>query len=131
MLNPLRRLFYSFIRFPRSCGFGVQSPFAYRFVTEVVRDQNCYDYYATLDTHLLNHDLRLRKFYLRLFDFVSSGDFGDVWVIEHIHSSRDSFQLWNTIITSGKVVVSFDVYDCGVIFLRGKMPKINYKIMLV
>ena len=48
-----------------------------------------------------------------------------------IHSSERNFALWESVIQSSKVVVSFDLYDCGVLFLDGNMPKINYKVMLV
>lgn len=71
-------------------------------------------------------------FYLRLYHFLSLDHrFNEVYVIERIHSSERNFALWESVIQSSKVVVSFDLYDCGVLFLDGNMPKINYKVMLV
>ncbi len=132
MIKSLRRFFYSVIRLPRSNGFGIQSPFAFRFVTQVVRDKRQHDYYSSLDSNYGDSDLRLRKFYLRLLDFVNTEQcFDVVYVIEGIHLSDQTYALWESVIESRKVVVSFDLYDCGVVFLDGNMAKFNYKVMLV
>jgi hypothetical protein len=67
-----------------------------------------------------------------LYDFLTHEDMTDrVYVIENIHANADTYALWVDLIKENKVVVSFDLYDCGVVFLDGKMPKINYKVMLV
>ena len=132
MIQSLRRFLYSIIRWPRSHGFGVQAPFAFAFVTQVVRDKQYHDFYESLDLDSDESTLRLRKFYLRLYYFLSLDHrFNEVYVIERIHSSERNFALWESVIQSSKVVVSFDLYDCGVLFLDGNMPKINYKVMLV
>ena len=132
MFLHFHRFFFSLIRWPRSHGFGIQAPFAFHFVTQVVRDKNYYDFYESLD--FCHHDsaLRLRKFYLRLFNFLNSEQrFNEVYIIEGIHQSEANYALWKSVVQSSKVVVSFDLYDCGVVFLDGNMPKINYKVMLV
>lgn len=132
MIESLRRFFYSIARLPRSNGFGIQSPFAFIFVTKVVRDTKYHDYYASLDPNCSDTALRLRKFYLRLLDFLKEEEsFNAVYIIEGIYSSKEINALWETIVQSSKVVVSFDLYDCGVVFVEGKMPKFNYKVMLV
>lgn len=132
MIESLCRFFYSIVRWPRSHGFGVQAPFAFTFVTQVVRDKKYHDYYASLGSGYSGSVLRLKKFYLRLFHFISLEErFSAVYVIEGIHSSGKTLALWESIIQSSKVVVSFDLYDCGVVFIDGNMPKFNYKVMLV
>ncbi len=132
MIESLRRFFYSIARLPRSHGFGIQSPFAFSFVTQVVRDKKHHDYYASLDPNYRDSVLRLSKFYLRLLDFLKEEErFNVVYVIEGIHLSNHTNALWQSIIQSNKVVVSFDLYDCGVVFVDGNMPKFNYKVMLV
>ncbi len=132
MIKSLRRFFYSVARLSRSHGFGIQSPFAFRFVTQVVRDTKYHDFYVSLDSNYGDSDLRLRKFYLRLLDFLNAEQcFEVVYIIEGIHSSKQSKALWESIIKSSKIVVSFDLYDCGVVFVDGNMPKFNYKVMLV
>lgn len=128
----MRRFLYSILRWPRSHGFGVQSPFAFRFVTEVVRSRknsvqlpsNFFDNFSTTDKRLLH-------FYGRLYDFLVHEEVVNrVYVIENIHANAESYALWKSLILSPKVVVSFDLYDCGVLFFDGKMPKFNYKVML-
>jgi hypothetical protein len=129
----MRRFLYSILRWPRSHGFGVQSPFAFRFVTEVVRSRknsvqlpsNFFDNFSTTDKRLLH-------FYGRLYDFMVHEEVVNrVYVIENIHANAKSYALWKALILSSKVVVSFDLYDCGVLFFDGKMPKFNYKVMLI
>ena len=132
MIYDMHRFFHSVVRWPRSHGFGVQSPFAYRFVTEVVRShkqltlipQSFYDEFSTTNKKLLH-------FYGRLYDFLQHEDgINAVYVIEGIHADAATYLLWQSLITLDKVVVSFDLYDCGVLFLDGKMSKFNYEVML-
>ena len=47
-MNKLVRAFYRCCRIPRSIGFGVQSPFAYDFVTKIVHDKEIYLAYGEL-----------------------------------------------------------------------------------
>ena len=132
MFDSLRRFCFSVLRWPRSHGFGVQPPFAYTFITQVVRDKVHHDYYESLGEHYHRSSFRLQRFYLRLFNFLNEDQcFNSVYVIEDIHASTETLSLWESVVKSPKVVVSFDLYDCGVIFVEGKMPKFNYKVMLV
>ncbi len=132
MIKSLRRFFFSIVRLSRSHGFGIQSPFAFHFVTQVVRDNKYHDYYSSIDSNFKGSALRLKKFYLRLLAFLSEEQcFNVVYIIEDIHSSDQTYALWESIIQSSKVVVSFDLYDCGVVILDGNMHKFNYKVMLV
>lgn len=127
----MHRLIHSFLRWPRSHGFGVQSPFAYRFVTEVVRSRRKAEQPEAFYRKFSTTNRRLLRFYARLYDFVRQEEGIDrVYVIEGIHADADTLALWQRLIALDKVVVSFDVYDCGVLFLEGKMTKFNYKVML-
>lgn len=128
----IRRFFLSIFRWPRSHGFGVQSPFAYRFVTEVVRSRRLpAGLPESLNGTFTTTNRRLLRFYGRLFDFLQHEDGVDsVYVVEGIHADAATRSLWQSLIVLDKVVVSFDLYDCGVLFLDGKMPKFNYKVML-
>ena len=47
-------------RFRHRCGYGVHSPFAFRFITEVIYERHPYYAYAELDK-LLPLDMRLRQ----------------------------------------------------------------------
>ena len=74
---------------------------------------------------------RLIRFYARLYDFVfREKGIERVYVVEGIHERAETYALWTSLIEEKDVVVSFDLYDCGVLFLDGKMPKFNYKVML-
>ena len=128
----MHRFIHSLARWPRSHGFGVQSPFAYRFVTEVVRSRKRPERLPEAVCHACSTtNKRLLYFYARLYDFIQREEGIDsVYVIEGIHANTATHALWQRIITLDKVVVSFDLYDCGVLFLEGKMPKFNYKVML-
>lgn len=127
----MHRFIHSLARWPRSHGFGVQSPFAYRFVTEVVRSRRKAEQPEAFYRKFSTTNRRLLRFYARLYDFVRHEEGIDrVYVIEGIHADADTHALWQRLIALDKVVVSFDVYDCGVLFVEGKMPKFNYKVML-
>lgn len=128
----MHRFFLSILRWPRSHGFGVQSPFAYRFVTEVVRSHRQPAEVPEMFVGAFSTpNRRLLRFYARLYDFLKHEEAVDrAYVIEGIHADAATLTLWQQLIALDKVVVSFDLYDCGVLFLDGKMPKINYKVML-
>lgn len=75
MLFRLKHFCYTFIRFGQSHGFGVQSPFAYRFVKDIVRESYPYYAYSTLAEKYPDQKrnrLRLLRFYLRLSNFLQS-----------------------------------------------------------
>lgn len=190
IMEYLKRLVYHVVRWPRSHGFGVQSPFAYRFVTDVVRE--AYPYYAygelaekyktdRCSLPFLQFLLRLSNFrqgrywvsnnlksvelaYLRagcrkaellssyakpdgvILDLVAleadeGYDYtfyrryasllgpGGVMVIEGIRRNRRCRRFWRQVRADSKAVVTFDIYDCGVVFFDATKPKKNYKLM--
>lgn len=133
MLYSIRRFFASLFRASSSRGFGIQSPFAYGFVTGVVRDKSKHTSYEKLSLESCHSpgERRLQKFYCRLLEFLNEDYSVDaLYVIEGIHASRDSYKTWCDIVKSDKVGVSFDLFDCGVLFFDKKMDKRNYKVML-
>ena len=75
MLSRLKHFCYTIIRFGQSHGFGVQSPFAYRFVKDIVRESYPYYAYSTLAEKYpeqKKNRLRLLRFFLRLSNFLQS-----------------------------------------------------------
>lgn len=48
------------VRIRKRCGYGVHSPFAFRFITEVIYERNAFYAYRELDRHLPLH-MRLRR----------------------------------------------------------------------
>lgn len=189
VMQYLRRLVYHVARWPRSHGFGVQSPFAYRFVTDVVRE--AYPYYAYGELaekyHSDRFSLRLLQFLMRLsnfrqgrywvsnnlksveLDYLRAGcqkaellssharpdgvildlvgleadeDYDHsfyrkyasllgpdgVMVIEGIHGSSHCVRFWRQVTADPKAVVTFDIYDCGVVFFNPALSKMNYNV---
>ncbi len=73
MLYFIKRAVVWLRRMRYSKGFGVQSPWAYKFVREVINDHTSYDVYKVLERQVFGLDRRTRKlcrFYYRLAKFV-------------------------------------------------------------
>lgn len=68
MTGKLRRILSYPARLRRTKGFGVHSPFAYEFITEVVRPQKGYAYsaYAEIDRECLEHSGKREARYAKL-----------------------------------------------------------------
>lgn len=144
-----RRFLASIMRAPRSHGFGVQSPFAFDFITEVVRrrgddvedamltdtvDNSKIEFVSpkTAFAYSSNTKRRLNKFYHRLSEFVGKHDeIERVYVVEGIHCCGDNCHQWTSLCKDEAVTVSFDVFDCGVAFRVANMYKNNYKVILL
>lgn len=194
-MNRFVRTIHWLCRKPRTRGFGVQSPFAYHFVTKLVHEK--LPYYAYEDL-LIKYptdnptEIKLRQLWLRLSnyaqpqracvctehadvyaDYLRAGCekvnivgeeyiLGDVslesldiflvsikadWrqmfdnfvirakptailVVMNIHSSRTAYTVWKEMILDKRTGVTFDLWDCGIIFFDKKLYKCNYKINL-
>lgn len=94
----------SIIRWWHSKGFGVQSPWAYRLVTEVLRDRN---------------DLRPR-----LQQFL--GDDPPWELIEHIDKENKS--RWKSIVADPEATATFDMKHLGLVVYDPKRYKQHYVI---
>ena len=72
-MNPFSSLWHSLLRRRHSRGFGIHSPYAYRFVTDVVRPR-IYGYYAyddiDADDTIPARSIRTAKWYVRLLIFL-------------------------------------------------------------
>lgn len=51
-------------------------------------------------------------------------------IVEGIYADEASQACWQSLVASARVGVSFDLYDCGVLFFDTKRYKQNYKINL-
>ena len=184
----LRRWLARLSRLPRSHGFGVQSPFAYR----LIRDVLCA--YASADDRLsfeqqqkMNvHGRRLGRLFFRLAQYwqpdiildtdgcvlpyhqyltagcshavlasdqgelaayahvrrlvfcsagpdvpadtlLSSCDEQSLLVVLHIYHDRLSKGIWEQLMQDRRSGVTFDLYDCGILFFDLSFYKQNYK----
>lgn len=51
-------------------------------------------------------------------------------VVKDIHLNDESWKLWRALVESYNGYLTFDLYDCGVIFLDASLQGGNYKVML-
>lgn len=191
MGSRVKRALVRLLRIPRSRGFGVQSPFAYRFIREVVRGgvpekdrlRSCQLYpqgdkkwlrkaalygrlarcqgpcqwgiclfqvenyesavlmgcpEATVVDCIHGYELDrvarskvvvmdLEQNWWRIYEaFADHADEASVLVVEDIHYSRKTLRAWRKIVADGRSGVSFDLYECGIVFFDRKKYKRNY-----
>ena len=198
MLYFIRRFVVWLRRARYSRGFGVQSPWAYRFIRYVVNEHYPYYKYEQLDKQVNGIDKRTRKlckFYFRLANYQQAHTFVDcyptsscykiyvdagcqkanyhriteatseeelirlfsnigeysmlrvplvanyrtvidkaldyfpsssVLIIENIKRNKETQKYWSELISDSRTGVSFDLYYCGVLFLKNDMVKKSY-----
>ncbi|MFA6718211.1 MAG: hypothetical protein WCS15_03945 [Prevotella sp.] len=51
-------------------------------------------------------------------------------IVEHIYQSKASYRTWKLMQQNEYVGVSFDLYDCGLLFFDRNMYKREYKVNL-
>ena len=67
----------------------------------------------------------------RLFEpFARRSDAGALLIVEHIHRSKEFAQVWREIQESHLAGISFDLYDCGLVFFDMAMHKRSYAVNL-
>jgi hypothetical protein len=181
------------LRWPRTRGFGVQSPWAYNYLRSVIAEHTTYYAYDQLAQRygmLSSVDRNLAQFYLRIAnrsqphrwcfaidsygmkaDYVRSGcmstviedtrcgyvankvsacnvlvmTLGSNWrsifesfatssnatsilIIEDIHRTRHSLKIWKTIRDDERCGITFDLYDCGLVFFDRSKHKQHYAV---
>ena len=147
MISPKEYL----LRIGKSKGFGIQSPWAYRFVREVVAER--WRYYAYDDIERCypsRYERKYQKFLFRLRNYVSPhtvmvcdirsltpeslsdailscGPHGAV-VIEGIRYDKSTLALWRSITLRSDIGITFDMYSFAVCFLDGEIYKQHYKL---
>ncbi len=134
----------------QSWGFGVQSPWAYSFVKEVIKERLPYYDYYLIDRKFLNEDDRKRqKLYLRLrnrypkcrfyslkgdsktnHELINNEDicFDEVFVLEGIRDNKLLYEKWLTIRDENAIGITFDLYDIAICFPANDKFKQHYKL---
>lgn len=137
-------------RIGKSRGFGIQSPWAYSFVREVIMEKWPYYAYDDIDrTCSDKKERKYRKLYLRVENFVGKNrfrifaaattieqlrafveQFGEesAFILEGINNDEQTRQKWNQLKAEEWVGVTFDLYDVAICFARNKMYKQHYKL---
>lgn len=136
-------------RMGKARGFGIQSPWAYAFVTEVIGERWPYYAYDDINSRYPRRERKRQRLYHRICNFVHghrmyiadisqptdvllclcrmAADKGVV-VVENIHRDSDSSSRWLALRDSPEVGITFDLYDLGICFLDRKIFKQHYKL---
>lgn len=135
-------------RWRHSLGFGIQSPWAYSFVKDVIADKKpdgCDE--NTLCARGNSRERRRQRLYRRLqsrypdYRFCSAEELstedGDgetlvkispVLVVEGIRASDSAFKAWLRLRDNEAVGITFDLCDIAICFPRNNMFKQHYKL---
>lgn len=121
-------------RMPRSRGFGIQSPWAYRFVRTAAMGREG-------DWRELSFEERLKGYMPacclvrteatdaeELHKQLAQATAQTVMMVEGIHRTTQTKKSWKQLVSNTKVGVSFDCLDFGLLFFDKKMHKCNYRI---
>lgn len=131
-------------RWWHSFGFGIQSPWAYSLVTDVICERLPYYDYERIDREYKSRrERRRQKLYLRIrnrfprcrfysIDDLSQGR-GDlltdeVFVLTGIRNSSEAYKCWIQLRDSDAVGVTFDLYDLALCFPEEGRYKQHYKL---
>lgn len=136
-------------RIGKARGFGIQSPWAFRFVTEVIGEKWPYYAYESIDRqYTARSERRYQKLMLRIRNYVypsllaerdidsitadslsnditAAGKRGAI-IIRGIYSNRAAKEKWNGIKNRPDIGITFDLYDFAICFLDTSIYKQHY-----
>ena len=136
-------------RIGKARGFGIQSPWAFRFVTEVIGERWPYYAYEDIDRmYTTRRERRYRKLMLRVRndiypnklverdiseiddgvianDAVLCGVHGAI-VVSGIYRDKKSREAWMKMRENPCIGVTFDLYDLAICFLDTSIYKQHY-----
>lgn len=136
-------------RMGKSRGFGIQSPWAYTFVTEVIGERMPYYAYEEIDKRYPRHQRKRQRLYHRVQNFVHPhrtyitdmrhpddiilqlcrmASEGGVVIIEGINRDSTSRQRWQHLRDSNEIGITFDLYDFVICFVDRKIHKQHYRL---
>ncbi len=138
-------------RIGKARGFGIQSPWAYSFVTDVLMERLPYYGYERIDReYATEYERKREKLLHRLRNYCHYGDvliidittFGrhalpalcrrvthaDVLVVENIYESEDAYEKWVALRDSDAIGITFDLRSMAVCFARDNKYKQHYKL---
>lgn len=142
-------LFDFLSRIGKARGFGIQSPWAYSFVREVIMEDLPYYAYQDIDNQYKEPLQRKRmKLYLRLRNYLRGQRLSiislkdsptlaelkeelrqsSILVLEDIYINKVASQTWKVFRDDGSTGITFDLYHQAICFPRSEMYKQHYKM---
>lgn len=137
-------------RVGKSKGFGIQSPWAYSFVKDVITEQLPYYAYEEMEEHYSGEELKRKKLYFRVRNFIKRDelhvfDLNKIplsyiesfleeepdcvaFVVEGMFANENTLDEWRRIKELKSVGVTFDLYDFAICFLASDLYKQHYKL---
>ncbi len=141
-------------------GFGVQSPFAYHFITMLSKQQKVNFFHHSNEESIITTIRNLQESGIRnqtsnivnqqlpvghqtpmclVADIVNKSEVEQMLtalnedtllIIKHPYRNKDAYRYWKEIILRENVRMSFDFYSVGVIFMRKGLSKKHYIVNL-
>lgn len=143
----LHLYYQSILRIPRTRGFGVQSPFAYRFLRDVIapgtngpcilwlcsdRSRRKKELLSRLDLYCQKRtlvSLKLSEVDLSyLENCLEHIEPSSVLFVDDIQNTGKSLNLWMRLVEDSRNRVVFDLYDCGILFFDQSHFKRVYRV---
>lgn len=152
LYNIYIRLRERIMRIGKARGFGIQSPWAFSFVTEVIGERWPYYGYEDIERIYKNRkEQEFQKLILRVRNFVypdnlividnidditddmlklTANDSGvkGALVIRGLYDTPDSLARWHEIQHHDNVGITFDLFDFGICFFDRDIIKQHYKL---
>lgn len=118
---------------PRSRGFGIQSPWAYNFLREVIMGTEGKDRHLPFEERLEKRCCRVITVDVsvpaeKLDAFLNEARATDVLLVHDIKRNRVARRLWCQLINDERTGVAFDCFDFGLIFFDLRLYKQKYKV---
>lgn len=139
-----------FSRVGKSKGFGIQSPWAYNFVKDVITEQLPYYAYEEMEKKFSGEELKRKKLYFRVRNFIKKDelhvfDLNKIplsyiesfleeepdcvaFVVEGMFTNEKTLEEWRRIKELKLIGVTFDLYDLAICFLATDLYKQHYKL---
>lgn len=121
------------LRRPRSRGYGVQSPWAYRFLREVITGKEGADRDRPFAERLSRRCGRVWTADAStpadaLDEILRTAQSPEVLLVRDIKRTRAARHLWRQLLSDARTGVAFDCFDFGLIFFDLKLYKRKYKV---
>lgn len=140
MNTPIHILKDRYSRYAHRHGFGIQSPWAYELVRDVLfeknayyayREQNLMDEYARLMFRIRNHfrsPWNIVEYEGNATTEINTSNYSADTILIIKKDTPHNIEEWNKVVRSNDSAVTFDMKQCGIAFFDHKRAKQNYTL---